>query len=121
MAARGTYTNIHTNLAGGDGLRTKGITAIAAGRSRIWSFLKLTSQLSVISKKFGLGTLFLGLLVLKGVCAHAPPGLPRLGPFAALGVSAHRNGTSPSVIARHSCAEAISKLVAISLQPLADC
>jgi len=65
-------------------------------------FFELTSQLRVISKKFGLGTLFLGLLVLKGVCAHTSPGLPRLGPFAALGVSVHRNDTPSPVIARHN-------------------
>jgi len=46
--------------------------------------------------------LFLGLLVLKGVCAHTSPGLPRLGPFAALGVSVHRNDTPSPVIARHN-------------------
>jgi hypothetical protein len=31
MEARGIYTNTSINLAGGDGLRTDGITAIAAG------------------------------------------------------------------------------------------
>jgi len=50
--------------------------------------------------------------------SHAPPGLPR---FARNDNKKGRNGTPPSVIARSTSDEAISKSVAISLQLLADC